>query len=277
MICTFSTFLAVLGFGALSQIKDSLNMGKEMRTLLVPAFMIEILMVMNTFPAGFDALFVQSKGWAIICDCFLMPTVVMIQTLYPLVLSWRNEKRKRLQKRRNKKTLPMKQSGSRHMLRESMSNSFLNTSTDGIRLEEILKNRQGREYFYKFISKEFSLENLLFFEDCLKYEELCEMKENPEKIAQFAHQIYDKFILESSPYCVNICSERRHMLVGQFRSVKLRKEKKKSVHYDSKLFEAAQAEVFQLMVSDTFSRFKETQDYKQCRTLIANSEETLLS
>ncbi|XP_013138018.1 PREDICTED: regulator of G-protein signaling 7-like [Papilio polytes] len=114
-------------------------------------------------------------------------------------------------------------------------------------LRELLHDTAGREHFAKFLNKEFSGENLKFW---LAVQEL---KSLPiRRVASRAKDIWREFLAADAPSPVNIDAASRE----------LTRVKVESGKPDRYCFDQAQAHVYHLMKSDSYSRYLRSEMYK---------------
>ncbi|XP_064076245.1 regulator of G-protein signaling 7 [Vanessa tameamea] len=114
-------------------------------------------------------------------------------------------------------------------------------------LRELLRDPPGREHFAKFLSKEFSGENLKFW---LAVQEL---KALPiRRVSSRAKEIWKEFFAAEAPSPVNIDAASRE----------LTRTKVESGTADRYCFDQAQAHVYHLMKSDSYSRYLRSEMYK---------------
>nr|XP_032528415.1 regulator of G-protein signaling 7-like [Danaus plexippus plexippus] len=114
-------------------------------------------------------------------------------------------------------------------------------------LRELLRDAPGREHFAKFLSKEFSGENLKFW---LAVQEL---KSLPiRRVSSRAKEIWKEFLSSDAPSPVNIDAASREL-------TRVRVESGVADRY---CFDQAQAHVYHLMKSDSYSRYLRSEMYK---------------
>ncbi|XP_053622369.1 regulator of G-protein signaling 6 [Plodia interpunctella] len=114
-------------------------------------------------------------------------------------------------------------------------------------LRELLQDAAGRDHFAKFLSKEFSGENLKFW---LAVQEL---KALPiRRVSARAKEIWKEFLASDAPSPVNIDAASRE----------LTRTKVESGAADRYCFDQAQAHVYHLMKSDSYSRYLRSEMYK---------------
>ncbi|XP_053672255.1 regulator of G-protein signaling 7-like [Anopheles nili] len=119
----------------------------------------------------------------------------------------------------------------------------------GFSLRELLNDPVGREQFSKFLDKEFSGENLKFWESVQS------MKAQPQsKVKEAAHAIYLEFLAPDAPCPVNVDSK----------SMELAREAVSSTAPANRwCFDVAAAHVYHLMKSDSYSRYLRSDMYKE--------------
>uniref|UniRef100_A0A182NI78 Regulator of G-protein signaling 7 n=1 Tax=Anopheles dirus TaxID=7168 RepID=A0A182NI78_9DIPT len=119
----------------------------------------------------------------------------------------------------------------------------------GFSLRELLNDPVGREQFSKFLDKEFSGENLKFWESVQS------MKAQPQsKVKEAAHAIYLEFLAPDAPCPVNVDSK----------SMELAREAVSSSAPPNRwCFDVAAAHVYHLMKSDSYSRYLRSDMYKE--------------
>ncbi|XP_031436231.1 regulator of G-protein signaling 6-like isoform X2 [Clupea harengus] len=112
-------------------------------------------------------------------------------------------------------------------------------------LEEALKDPAGRDQFLKFLESEFSSENLRFW---LAVQDL---KRRPQQdVCVRAQEIWQEFLAEGAPSSINLDS---HSYERTSHNIK------DPGRYS---FEDAQEHIFQLMKSDSYSRFLRSSTYQ---------------
>lgn len=115
----------------------------------------------------------------------------------------------------------------------------------GFSLSELLKDTLGRKHFTRFLEKEFSAENLGFWMACQH------LKSTPIKhVPLKAQEIFNEYLSESATSPINVdCKTREDVEVNI----------KRPNRY---VFDAAQEHIFQLMKSDSYTRFLRCDLYK---------------
>ncbi|XP_077283524.1 regulator of G-protein signaling 7 [Arctopsyche grandis] len=113
-------------------------------------------------------------------------------------------------------------------------------------LRELLQDPAGREHFTKFLDKEFSGENLKFWES------VQELKALPQRQVRIrAMEIWREYLAPDAPCPINIDSSSRS-------TCKVNVE----AGADRWSFDHAQAHVYHLMKSDSYSRYLRSEMYK---------------
>ena len=154
-------------------------------------------------------------------------------------------------------------------------------------LKLTLEDTDSRTVFMKFLKSEFSQENLLFFEACEAFRTQTNWKSDTEKFEAAMH-VYMKYIKPNeAPYEVNLPSKIRIPLQNEFdkyvtsggrlvtkssaiinnndgsQTIDFTDSVVGTTEVSSRIFIDAQNEIFALMESDSFSRFKRTEAAKQ--------------
>uniref|UniRef100_A0A1B0B121 Regulator of G-protein signaling 7 n=1 Tax=Glossina palpalis gambiensis TaxID=67801 RepID=A0A1B0B121_9MUSC len=114
-------------------------------------------------------------------------------------------------------------------------------------MRELLKDPVGREQFAKFLEKEYSVENILF------WEAVQEMKALPQSaIKEAIHNIWQQFLAPDSPYAVNVDSK----------SIDLAREAVNCNNPNRWCFDVAAAHIYHLMERDSYPRYLRSEAYK---------------
>ncbi|CAF0998255.1 unnamed protein product [Adineta steineri] len=118
----------------------------------------------------------------------------------------------------------------------------------GFSIHELLKDPIGRDYFWKFLDKEYSSENLRFYEACIQLR-----FHTPQKdVLNRVKEIYNEFLSPGAYYSINI--DQRVMNLT----------KHNMAHLPNRYtFDEAQDHIFNLMNRDTYARFLRSEAYKE--------------
>ncbi|XP_077305613.1 regulator of G-protein signaling 11 isoform X1 [Lithobates pipiens] len=110
---------------------------------------------------------------------------------------------------------------------------------------EVLNDQRGRKEFLQFLEKEFSAENLLFWEACeeLRYGE-------QSKVTSTVQSVYEQFLAPGATRWVNIDSKTMEKTL----------EGIKNPH--RYVFDDAQMHIYMLMKKDSFPRYLKSEMYK---------------
>jgi len=148
-------------------------------------------------------------------------------------------------------------------------------------MEGLLADKNGLTSFKKFLTKEFSVENILFYEEIEEYRSKKKAGSTDLDLVAEAQRIYAKYIITDSPFQVNLPdviiknleialkelfsgnvtnSERPEVLRSMSTSEGLQRQ-------PPTLFDRAQENIFKLMNSDSFPRYVRSDEYK---TLLAD-------
>jgi regulator of G-protein signaling len=115
-------------------------------------------------------------------------------------------------------------------------------------INELLKDPIGRDYFLKFLDKEYSSENLRFYEACIQLR-----FHTPQKdVLNRVKEIYNEFLSPGAYYSINI--DQRVMNFTKNNMVNLA---------NRYTFDEAQDHIFNLMNRDTYARFLRSETYKE--------------
>ncbi|XP_023675078.1 regulator of G-protein signaling 9 isoform X1 [Paramormyrops kingsleyae] len=121
---------------------------------------------------------------------------------------------------------------------------------------ELLSDPRGRADFRLFLKKEFSGENLAFWETCedLKWGAAATMKDK-------AQQIYKTFLAPGAPRWINIDGKTMDITV------------KGLVHPHRYVLDAAQTHIYMLMKKDSFGRYMKSTVFKETQKKAISPEE----
>lgn len=112
-------------------------------------------------------------------------------------------------------------------------------------LQEVLQDPAGREHFMKFLEKEFSGENLKF------WEAVQELKALPQSAVQAkVDEIWNEYLAPDASCPINVDSHSYETT------------KKNMENPDRWVFDGAAAHVYHLMKSDSYSRYLRSEMYK---------------
>ncbi|XP_051888828.1 regulator of G-protein signaling 9b [Pristis pectinata] len=122
---------------------------------------------------------------------------------------------------------------------------------------ELMRDPRGRQNFELFLKKEFSGENLAFWEACedLKYGEQSKVKEKAE-------EIYKTFLAQGARRWINIDGRTMEITVKGLQ------------HPHRYVLDAAQTHIYMLMKKDSYPRFLKSPIYKETQNKALVPEET---
>jgi hypothetical protein len=156
-------------------------------------------------------------------------------------------------------------------------------------LRGLLSTPQGFESFKRFLTKEFSVENILFYQEVAEFRKLKkDLAADPDadlKLLGKAQGVYAKYIIIDAPFQVNLPDVIvRRLEIGlknEFAQAGKKKEQKEAAAItitaepgsDAEammkeqaecptIFDAAQTNIFNLMNTDSFPRYSRTEEYK---------------
>jgi hypothetical protein len=142
--------------------------------------------------------------------------------------------------------------------------------------QAVLSDPEGSTLFEKFLEREWSVENIVFWKAAARFR--ADFEKLPDKII-VAKQIYGEYIIETAPLCVNIAYPVRQKIKNvmiPFASADPSDAEKEKV--DSVLFQAAEEEIFNLMLKDSYRRFvfKEDSGFQQLRSRLFGVRKSLI-
>ncbi|KAH9404533.1 termination of G-protein coupled receptor signaling pathway [Tyrophagus putrescentiae] len=124
-------------------------------------------------------------------------------------------------------------------------------------LEDVLRDEQGLSCFKEFLKTEFSHENLEFWLRCNEFKKM----DNKKEMKKCCQEIYNKYIHLKGTHSVNIDHQARKMIEDSL----------KKPHQN--MFDMAMHQIFQLMQSDSFTRFRTSPSFMKiakCKPLPVN-------
>ncbi|XP_069755234.1 regulator of G-protein signaling 14-like isoform X8 [Narcine bancroftii] len=118
-----------------------------------------------------------------------------------------------------------------------------------VSFERLLQDPIGVKYFTEFLKKEYSAENILFWQACERFQQI--PADDLEKLSQIAAEIYSTYLSSSSLSPINIDGQ------AQLEEDVLNDPR-------SDMFKAQQLQIFNLMKFDSYTRFVRSPLYQQC-------------
>ncbi|XP_058027494.1 regulator of G-protein signaling 14 isoform X2 [Ahaetulla prasina] len=115
--------------------------------------------------------------------------------------------------------------------------------------ETLLQDQLGVAYFTEFLKKEFSAENVYFWQACEQFQQI--PASSTQKLAQEARKIYDEFLSSHSVNPVNI--DRQAWIGEEMLSTPT-----------PEMFHVQQLQIFNLMKFDSYARFVKSALYQAC-------------
>jgi hypothetical protein len=146
-------------------------------------------------------------------------------------------------------------------------------------LHGVLSTAEGVKSFRKYLTTEFSVENILFYSEVEEYrakkKEQAEGKVTEEVLLGEAQRIYAKYIINDAPFQVNlpdqIMKELEDGLKELFSGNGQVVERVHHGHGDDlpnqkempTIFDAAQRNIYKLMSTDSFPRYQRSDEYRE--------------
>ncbi|KAK7176899.1 hypothetical protein R3I93_000978 [Phoxinus phoxinus] len=118
-----------------------------------------------------------------------------------------------------------------------------------ISFERLLQDPVGVRYFSEFLKKEFSEENILFWQACECFSQVPEHEKN--QLSQKAKEIYNRFLSSKATMPVNIDSQAQ--LADDVLTAP-----------QPNMFKQPQLQIFNLMKMDSYARFLKSTLYQEC-------------
>jgi len=126
-----------------------------------------------------------------------------------------------------------------------------------ITLQDLLANPITLEIFKDVCLSNHNPENMAFWLDVREY-----TRAPPMRSVDIAKNILRNYVVDDSPFCINISETLRKNVLKRFR------EHQNASVMPQDLFREAQREVFNLMVANDYKRFIGTFQYQLCATLL---------
>jgi len=148
-------------------------------------------------------------------------------------------------------------------------------------LEDILRHHLGREAFIKHVSKEFASENVSFWLACEELEGIAKRRvrksvlsalnvdaseitgRKKEMLERQARDIYNTYVSDDSDTQVNLSDPIRQAI----------EDKMEKGQFDFKMFQQAKQEIFNLMSKDNFTRFQQSDAFRELMARIGVYEQ----
>eukprot|EP00475_Leptophrys_vorax_P040067 TRINITY_DN7374_c0_g1_i1.p1 TRINITY_DN7374_c0_g1~~TRINITY_DN7374_c0_g1_i1.p1 ORF type:complete len:490 (+),score=146.81 TRINITY_DN7374_c0_g1_i1:792-2261(+) len=272
VLAGFQAFLlATVSLISMRFIQERLSLMKEVRVMVIPAFATVILSTCVSWSSGYQTLMVNSKAWIFLIGGFLIPLIQGVQSVYPLYLSIKHEEDEAFFKEtKNLRRLnysQVRESGLKQKLKASEPEQPREPTMEvdlSVEFARLLENDKARELFVDFLTGEYSAENLMFVEACKRYKAICASEELKSEAPSEAQWIYELYISKSSGSSVRLSEKTRRGIREIFASLKRikRTEAVIIVEFPPDLFDEAEQEIVNLMLADSFQRFRITAEYQ---------------
>jgi hypothetical protein len=255
-------YLLILGsvaIGSLLQIRDNFQIGTEVRAICIPLSIVVGVVAALPSQESWRFLFIETKLFNFLIGLVSVPALIYIQLLYPIYLSFKHDRDKPSYRLKVQK----KNAGSlENSLSSASATKALKCKSIGELGEELIETLEtgGRQALLDFLETEFATENLLFYEDCQRFAELCKQEGSlSPKVKEEAEKIMRVYISTSSLSAVNIS----HKIRSNLMEVRNELNNQDLRHLKPDLFEDAKVEIFLLLVRDSYQRFKCHPTYKK--------------
>eukprot|EP01083_Nonionella_stella_P061319 159822_1 len=127
-------------------------------------------------------------------------------------------------------------------------------------LSRVLASKNCREYFRKHLMREFCVENLMFYDEAMKYraDAQCVLSD-PRMLVRTACSIFDQFIRPGSKNEINISAAQRQAITKAMMIMEMSHNAHIQLQCpDPEIFQCAMDEVFLLMCIDSFMRYRDS-------------------
>ena len=135
---------------------------------------------------------------------------------------------------------------------DSIKNLFTGEQLDvwSVKLENLIRDTDGRELFLQFLEEEYSEENLLFWTEV---ESLRNLVADPDEYMRKTRCIYSNYVKINSNDEINIAGHTRRKI----------DESIKDLIFSENIFDEAQEEVYKMMNIQSYPRFLVSDIFKQ--------------
>jgi len=138
----------------------------------------------------------------------------------------------------------------------SYQRQLISPPTDRNRLLELLRTPEGYLSFLRFLEKEFSTENLVFYSAVETYHQECK---NGSFSIDLVSRLYDEYIRPGAPMQINVSHEILRDIESKLnqyqQAVASGGPGAAELQAMTNIFDVAQGEIFELMKADSFSRY----------------------
>jgi hypothetical protein len=256
----FST--CILAIFTVIKMNDNFRIGTEFRMYLVlNLYICSVSMLAMWNIELFRVFVINDHIYHLLQVLVTFPMVYIIQCIFPLWLSFRNDA---LQKKN-----PNPNTSSEAAVQGEVKLSSLNSA----QLEHIIIDSEGRELLLKFLESEFAVENLFFVEACDKFKKdlssLLASDSVQEKkygdSVEYIKKIKETFVSASAASSVNLSYRSREHLLATIDALLSNAGDEVQIKSSLKLdmFDKAREEIFRLLLKDSCSRFRLTQEFQQ--------------
>eukprot|EP00924_Labyrinthula_sp_SR-Ha-C_P014211 snap_masked-scaffold_59-processed-gene-0.29-mRNA-1 protein AED:1.00 eAED:1.00 QI:0/0/0/0/1/1/3/0/554 len=140
-------------------------------------------------------------------------------------------------------------------------------SSNSPQLQDVLKSHFGATLFKAYIVEESSFENFLFYRDATIWKTVLGRKQNTiegkRKALSLVKKIYSLYIKQWAVNQINISGSDRVKIYNEIEEIENKQKNGEEYHVPLHIFDEALLEVWQLMATDSFTRFKTSKYYEQ--------------
>eukprot|EP00762_Andalucia_godoyi_P001897 ANDGO_06069.mRNA.1 Regulator of G-protein signaling loco len=253
--CTMAVFVFVVGcfLFLLRRMHDAFSISWELRAVGV---------MYTTYLCFGVVIFTTDFAFLLIVGCILNFIVQITSGWYPIVSGELQARRRRTMKHRTAIAVgEFTGASSAPLMSDVLSPEWESGADPFIRL---LRSPHGLPLFHLFLSLEFSVENLLFWQECQIFVDA--------PSAQLAKDICDRYLRQHSPVEVNVPGEDRKAVITEVDSWDIDKTMSEENRYT---FVKLQRHTFQVMRFDSYPRFREHKLYQKYRAKEKEDEEAV--
>eukprot|EP00475_Leptophrys_vorax_P021836 TRINITY_DN29679_c0_g1_i1.p1 TRINITY_DN29679_c0_g1~~TRINITY_DN29679_c0_g1_i1.p1 ORF type:complete len:407 (+),score=78.31 TRINITY_DN29679_c0_g1_i1:53-1273(+) len=120
----------------------------------------------------------------------------------------------------------------------------------GVSFTDVLQSPQLLEQFKGFLVTEFAVENILFYLEVNAFKEA--VQNDPSMSRELGFELYKKFIADSSTHQINLA----HPIYAELKRTFCPRSVEEMLAVDATVFDAACAQVLDLLERDSFMRFR---------------------
>jgi hypothetical protein len=257
--------LIMIALSSISRIEENFGLKKEIWGMLGMTLILVVLTISNVFEQLTRFMMVETRIWFLICGIIGVPGEFLIQGVYPIVLSFwfeRDESQYYLAKRHKESST---QTHDKPLLQLVSMDHVSMPPVE--QLERAVGIPEARDLFLLFLRKEFSVENLVFYDECVQFRtKFVETKmTGSDKAWQELGRIVTTFVELNGASSVNLSFNTRLQILKTYNGLASAQQQEGDSRITSipgNILEDARDEILHLMAKDSFLRFRMTPEYR---------------